>query len=177
MGSPVGAAAMASAKRLVNSSAMSLTTMKRLAQMQAWPLFCRRAVTARGIVWSRSAEAATTKGSEPPSSSTHFFRYLPAKEATERPARSEPVTVTAAMRSSAMMGSMRLDSTNRLVKMPWGKPARVKMPSTYSAQPGTLEECFRTIGLPAMMFGTATRMICHRGKFQGMMASSGPSGS
>ena len=103
MGSPVGTAAIAATNCSMNSSARSRTTMKRLEAMQDCPLFWMRAVTASGTVASMSAELATMNGSEPPNSSTDFFRCWPAISATERPARSEPVSVTAAMRGSAMM--------------------------------------------------------------------------
>ena len=61
-------------------------------------------------------------GSEPPSSSTLFFRACPAVAATDMPARSLPVRVTAAMRGSSMIAATSLLSTNRLVKTPSGKP-------------------------------------------------------
>ena len=44
-------------------------------------------------------------GSEPPSSSTTFFRLRPAISATAAPARSEPVSDTPATRGSAMMAA------------------------------------------------------------------------
>ena len=56
---------------------------------------------------SRSAEAATMKGSEPPSSSTHFLSASPAAAATDWPAASEPVRVTAAIRGSPMTSATR----------------------------------------------------------------------
>ena len=42
-------------------------------------------------------------GSEPPSSSTIFFRFCPAAAATAEPARSLPVTDTPAIRGSAII--------------------------------------------------------------------------
>ena len=50
---------------------------------------------------SRSALGITMNGSLPPSSSTDFLRFLPAALATDRPAPSLPVSVTAAI---AMVG-------------------------------------------------------------------------
>ncbi len=91
---------MASVKRCRNSSATSSTTMNRLAAMHDCPLFWTRAVTAVRTAASRSAVAVTTKGSEPPSSSTVFFSARPAADATDMPAYSLPVSVTAAMRGS-----------------------------------------------------------------------------
>ena len=76
--------------------------MKRLAAMQVWPALSKRPFTAAATVLSRSASSSTTKASLPPSSITHFFSTLPAVAAMERPARSEPVSVTAATRGSRM---------------------------------------------------------------------------
>ena len=44
------------------------------------------------------------------------------------------------------------------------------------AQPETLDECFRMPALPAMRPGATKRKTCQRGKFQGMTASTTPSG-
>ena len=70
--------------------------------MHVWPAVIRRPVTACLTARSRSASASTTNGSEPPSSSTLFLSALPASAATNAPARSEPVSVTAATRGSAI---------------------------------------------------------------------------
>ena len=45
------------------------------------------------------------------------------------------------------------------------------------AQPETLEACLSRPTLPAMSAGAAKRKTCQRGKFHGMTARTGPSGS
>ena len=45
-----------------------------------------------------------------------------------------------------------------------------------SAHWGTLGECFSRAALPAISAGAANRSTCQNGKFQGMMASTTPSG-
>ena len=117
------------------------------------------------------------KASDPPSSITHFLRCAPAEAATERPARSEPVNVTAATRSSPMIESIVEESTKRFVNTPTGNPARRNRSSRNDAVPGTLEACFKIPTLPAMIDGAANRTTCQRGKFHGMIASTGPRGS
>ena len=77
-------------------------TMNRLAALHAWPVLSRRAETAASTVASRSSVLSRMNGSEPPSSSTTFFRCRPAISATAAPARSEPVTETPCTRGSAM---------------------------------------------------------------------------
>ena len=81
---------------------MSSATMKRLAALQAWPVFSKRPAMAASTVASRSSELNTMNGSDPPSSSTTFLRLRPAISATAAPARSEPVSETPCTRASAM---------------------------------------------------------------------------
>jgi len=156
---------------------MGSTTMNRLAAMHDCPLFCTRAATAMRTTASRSADSSTMKGSEPPSSSTLFFSAWPAAAATDMPACSLPVRVTAAIRGSAMIPAMSLLSTKRLVNPPSGSPARRKMSSSNSAVCGTLEACLSRPTLPTISAGAANRTTCQSGKFHGMMASTGPIGS
>ena len=112
-------------------------------------------------------------GSEPPSSRTLFFRACPAVDATDMPAFSLPVRVTAAIRGSSMSAAMSLLSMKRLVKAPAGRPARRKMSSRRSAVCGTFDACLSRPTLPTISAGAAKRTTCHSGKFHGMMARTG----
>ena len=109
--------------------------------MHVWPAVIRRPVTACLTAKSRSASASTTNGSEPPSSSTLFLSALPASAATNAPARSEPVSVTAATRGSAISradtSGTFCGATIRLVNTPAGAPAAVNTSSSASAVPET----------------------------------------
>ncbi len=71
---------------------------------------------------------------------------------------------------------MSLDSTKRLVKTPSGRPARRNRSSRTSAVWGTFDACLSRPTLPTISAGAAKRITCHIGKFQGMTASTGPSG-
>jgi len=66
---------------------------------------------------------------------------------------------------------------SRVWKTPRGAPARSNTSSMYRAVWGTLEACFSSATLPAMMPGAAKRVTWKRGKFHGMTARTGPSGS
>ena len=101
----------------------------------------------------------------------------PATSATDRPAPSDPVRVTARTRSSSISAATRWEGTSRVWKAPAGYPARRKTSSMSSAVCGTFDECFNRPTLPAMRPGAANRMTCHIGKFQGMTARTGPIGS
>ena len=135
-----------------------------------------RAVMAVLIAAPISALGSTMKGSEPPSSMTLFLMCLPACSATLEPAPSDPVSVTALTRSSAITRAMRPGLMSKVWNAPSGKPARRKMSSRASAQRDTLEACLRRPTLPAIRAGAAKRTTCQDGKFHGMMARTGPNG-
>ena len=69
-------------------------TMNRLAALHACPQLSTRATTADATTASRSSVDRRMNGSEPPSSSTTFFKWRPAISATAAPARSDPVSET-----------------------------------------------------------------------------------
>ena len=150
--------------------------MNRLAAMQDWPLFTIRAFTAVAIAAGRSASGMTMNGSLPPSSSTVFLITLPAADATWLPAVLLPVRVTAATRGSSITERTCSVSIRSVWKTPSGNPARRKMSSIASAHWGTLDACFSSPTLPAISAGAAKRKTCQKGKFQGMIASTGPIG-
>ncbi len=97
--------------------------------------------------------------------------------ATERPAASLPVSVTATTRSSAMSPATSPEPTSRVEKTPSANPARRNTSSSKSAARGTFDACLSNPTLPAMSVGAAKRTTCQSGKFQGMTARTGPSGS
>ena len=150
--------------------------MKRLAAMQVCPALPKRDSTAIGTALSRSASSSTTNGSLPPSSSTHFLRCLPAVAATERPARSLPVSVTALMRGSAMTPAVCSLSMCSTPNTPAGTPASASTSAMASAQRGTLVACLSTATLPAISAGARKRNTCQSGKFHGITASTQPMG-
>ncbi len=77
--------------------------MKRLAALQDCPVLSSRAAIALSTTSSSFSVDSTMNGSDPPISSTTFFRCRPATSATAMPARSDPVTETPATRGSAMI--------------------------------------------------------------------------
>ena len=167
---------MPAVKRSRKGAAMAWWTMKRLAAMQDWPLLIVLALTAVATAASRSAEGITTKGSLPPSSSTAFLISAPAARPTATPAPSLPVKVTAATRPSAISPATASGPTSRASKQPSGNSARRKISSIASAHCGTFEACFSRPTLPAISAGAAKRNTCQKGKFQGITASTTPSG-
>ncbi len=162
-------------------SATDAATMKRFAQTQLWPALLKRALTAAAAAAGTSASSSTTNASEPPSSSTDFFDARPAAAPTAAPARLEPVSVTAAMRSSAIRqstvwGTLASSMTSAVSRFA-GSPASVNSVASASAQPVTFGECFSRMPLPQATAGIAKRITCHTGKFHGITASTRPMGS
>ena len=117
------------------------------------------------------------KGSEPPSSSTVFFRLRPARSAMREPVSELPVSVTARMRGSSMSGSIAPPATSTVRSSPCGNPASLNASSIASADRGTFEACLSTAPFPAMNAGAAKRTTCQNGKFHGITARTTPSGS
>ena len=150
-------------KRAENSSATRSSTMKRLAEMQLWPVFEKRALAAAAAARSMSVSASTMKGSEPPSSSTCFFMARPACAATSLPTAVEPVSVTAAMRGSSISAATRSGSMNTLPTRPGTPMASRNRSSRASAHCGTLPACLSTAPLPAHSVGAAKRTNCQNG--------------
>ena len=162
-GSPTTRRRVASTKASTKASATRSSTMKRLAAMQLCPVFWKRAFTPTVAAVATSASASTMKGSEPPSSSTCFFKACPAAAAMERPAGVEPVKVTAAMRRSAISAGTSAAPTSSVGHRPAGTPASAKTCSMASAHCGTLLACLSTRPLPPASTGAAARITCHSG--------------
>ena len=116
-------------------------------------------------------------GSDPPSSSTCFLMRAAASEAIRAPTSDEPVSVTAAMRSSSISRSVSAPEIRTVRSRPSGKPASRSTCSQASADCGTFDACFSTIPLPAISVGAPARKTCQNGKFHGMIARIVPSGS
>ncbi len=83
------------------------------------------------------------------------------------------------MRSSSITRPAWSVVRRRVEKTPLGASASSKTCSIASAHWGTLAlaACLRSATLPAMSAGAAKRKTCQKGKFQGITASTAPSGS
>lgn len=89
-----------------NASWIPSATIIRLLELHAWPMLYMRVAHAVRAASAGSAASRTTYASEPPSSSTAFFRCCPARDPTTAPARSEPVSDTPCTRGSAMISAI-----------------------------------------------------------------------
>ena len=94
IGSSTTKAFVFSANLFENSPAAFFITINLFAAMQLCPEFIVLPVTAFYAANSTSASSKTINGSEPPSSSTTFFKFLPASSAILAPAAVLPVNET-----------------------------------------------------------------------------------
>ena len=131
--------------------------MNRLAALQACPALPIRWRVAAATTDGTSGASSTMNGSDPPSSSTTFFRFRPAISATAAPARSEPVTDTPPTRGSAMIVADCSLVAKMLMYASLGRPASMKICSIASADSGHCGACLRMIVLPIIRFGAANR--------------------
>ena len=123
-----------------------------------------------------SASSSIKYGSLPPSSKTVFFNIAPALAATDLPAGTLPVKVTARINGCSITLSILEDLTKIDLNKLSGNPASLKISSIAKAQPDTFEECFRIPAFPAIKPGAANLKTCHSGKFHGITASTTPKG-
>ena len=85
--------------------------------------------------------------SEPPSSSTTFFSCAPARAATDRPAASDPVRVTAHTPGCSTPRRREIPEITSDEKQPGSNPAVSKSSSSASATPVTFDACLSTTGV------------------------------
>src|SRR3972149_3143355 len=109
-------------------------------------------------------------GSDPPSSKPTFLSCLPASSATIAPTEVDPVRDTP---SEYLIASFAFSPrvTEDL------NVSRPKISLSFTLVPETKDACFKRTAFPAANAGTAARMNCHAGKFQGMMSRITPSGA
>ena len=96
--------------------------------------------------------------------------------ATLRPAGTLPVSVTAATFASSISALTPALGDQRGGEQALREAASRNTYSIASAQPGTFVACLSTPALPAISAGAAKRNTCQNGKFQGITASTTPSG-
>ena len=134
--------------------------MKRLPAMQDWPLFWVRAVTA---VVDGAVEVGARHHDERVGAAEleHGLLDLAPRrcDATERPAGSEPVRVTALTRGSSMTACDLARADQQRRERALGESAaREQGVEVAAPTAGTFEACFSTPALPAISAGAANRI-------------------
>ena len=157
MGLPITNAASLFLNFSKNSVAILSTAINLFDAIQHSPLLFIRPITAHSTALSISASSKIIKASLPPNSNTDFFKYLPASAAILAPAASLPVSDTPFILLSQTNSVALLPEIKRLVYSPAGAPASLNISSIATAHCGTIEACFISMVLPAIILGAAKR--------------------
>ena len=114
----------------------------------------------------------------PPHSSVHFLSVAEARAMISFPTAVEPVNETmstSGWSTSAWPASGPKPGT--MFTTPGGKPASWNIDASSIAVEGVSSEGFRTTVLPAASAGPSFQIAIFRGKFQGVIAATTPTGS
>ena len=153
------------------------TRMRERAQ-QSWPALPNTALGAAAAARSRSASANTMLADLPPSSSVTRLIVSAALAAIRRPTSVEPVK---AIFATSGCSTRRWPHTEpgpaTTLTTPSGTPASSAIRSNSSAVSGVSSAGFRTTVLPAASAGPSFQPAIVRGKFQGVINPTTPSGS
>ena len=162
----------------MNSAATDSATWKRLAEVQASPMFRILARTAPSTAWSRSASSNTRKGALPPSSIEVWTTPSAAFASRALPTPVDPVKESLRRRGSPRIGSTTVDADDDVTTLstPLGRPTSSRMSVRASIDSGVSCAGFTTIVHPAAMAGPILRVPMAMGKFHGVMSRQGPTG-
>ena len=178
MPSPTRMAPTRAASLAVNSSATLLCTIMRFAAVQAWPMLRIFATSAPSTARSTSALGSTRNGALPPSSMEVLSTLAAASSSSFTPTLVDPVKVSFLSRLSAMRGPVvpEADDDTKQFTTPAGTPTSSKTSISSSDVSGVSWAGFSTAVQPAASAGPSLRVAMASGKFQGVMASTGPTG-
>ena len=146
--------------------------------MQVWPEAPNTPATAPFTACSRSASSNTRLGDLPPSSSVTFLRPGAAASFTFCPPMSPPVKATLAVSGWRTRGSPTSGPKPvTTFTTPFGKPALSASLASSSSEAEVYSEGLMTMVFPAASAGAIFQVVSARGEFQGVMATTTPSGS
>jgi hypothetical protein len=152
--------------------------MKRFAAVHASPMFRILASTAPSTARSRSASPNTRNGALPPSSIDTFSTCCADCSISLRPTPVDPVKVSLRSRGSAMIGADTAPDAvvGMTLTTPGGRPASVRIEARVNVVSGVCAAGLMTTVHPAANAGPILRVPIASGKFQGVIAKTGPTG-
>ncbi len=179
MPGPVRSAEIRVLSLSVNSSMTACATWNRLAAVQACPPLRIFAAMAPSTAASTSASSNTTNGALPPSSIEVRRSWSAALRTNSFPTGVEPVKVTFRRRGSCMSGPDSADAfdVGRIDSTPSGSPASANTSPSSSIVRGVSSAGLTMIVHPAATAGAILRVPMASGKFHGVIASTGPTGT
>lgn len=152
--------------------------MCRPVVMHTWP-WCRKEPAApAATVAARSASSRTTIAELPPSSRWTFLRLRDAAAPTARPAGVEPVKEMTGTRGSSTRAAPTSAPAGSTDSTPAGRPACSKMRARATPpQTAVRGSGLRITALPRASAGATDRMARIRGKLNGAMTPTTPTGT
>ena len=144
---------------------------------QTWPQLKKDAHSAPSTARARSASSSTTIGSLPPSSSVTGTSRSPAAAATRRPTSLEPVKSTLPRPRARTSAAPTSPSPCATRTRAGGAPASANSCSTSAPDRGVSSDGLSTTAFPAATAYAACVNGIAKGKFQGAITPTTPSGS
>ena len=159
-----------------NVSSMVSCTNRRDPAQHTWPWLNQMASTTPSTALSRSASSKTMKGDLPPSSSVSPLPLPAVCSRMMRPTSVEPVKAILSTPGCWTMSSPTAPSPVTMFTTPGGRPTSWQSSAKYSAERGVYSAGFKTTVLPAASAGAIFQASIRRGKFQGMICPTTPTG-
>ena len=146
--------------------------------MQDWPRARKMPDNTPFTALSKSASSNTNWGDLPPSSSVTRLRSAAAVAAMRLPLASEPVNVILATSGCSTKGApISAPSPVTTLTTPGGKPAASSIAASSSVDADACSDGLSTTVLPAASAGASFHTASIKGEFQGVIATTTPSGS
>ena len=177
-GSPTRNFEVASTSSFMKRSYTDFWTRIRERAQQSCPAFPKTAPGAAAAARSRSASSNITLADLPPSSSVTRLMVLAAPSMTCRPTSVDPVNPILATSGCAMSRSPATEpGPTTTLTTPSGIPASSASSEKRRAVRGVSSAGLRTTVLPQARAGPSFQLASMRGKFQGTIKPTTPSGS
>ena len=152
-------------------------TSRRDPAQHTWPWLNQMASTTPSTTLSRSALSKTTNGDLPPSSSESFFPLPAVAWRMRRPTSVEPVKAILSMPGWRTIASPTFPSPVTMLTTPGGRPTSRQISAKRRAVSDVHSAGLRTTVLPMASAGAIFQASIRRGKFQGMIWPTTPSGA
>ncbi|MNV70937.1 hypothetical protein D3C71_1639230 [compost metagenome] len=146
--------------------------------MQIWPALRNLPALVQRAASSMSASSAMITGAWPPSSMVTRFMWRPASAANSLPIGVEPVKVSLRITGLAIKwAEICAGSPNTRPTVPGGSPASTRAAITAAGAEGVSSGALTRQEQPVASAAPSLRTTWLMGKFQGVKAATGPTGS
>src|SRR5881396_1575293 len=175
-GGPTRSFSMRALSFVTSRSAIPSCTSSREPAQHTWPWLNQIASTTPSTTLSRSASSNTMNGLCPPSASDSFLPDPAVALRMMRPTSVEPVNAILSMSGWFTINSPVRPSPVTTLSTPAGSPASCAISARHSAVSGVNSAGFSTTVFPAASAGAIFHATMSRGKFQGTICPTTPTG-